>query len=153
LHRRVQFLGTKEVERSSACRPLKRRAIKVRLRRYLFSAAGLALPLAAYVSDHMATIPIASRVSCEIRATRDGNGGKLDAVILASGPVAGTYTFTVRKRSGNDPVSQSGEFKADGASPAEIKKASVALDPGEAYDASLQVKWPNGSSSCSSSIG
>jgi hypothetical protein len=81
------------------------------------------------------------------------SGRKLDAVILASGPVAGTYTFTVRNRGGNDPVSQSGDFKAEGTSPAESKKASIAFNAGEAYDASLQVTWPNGSSSCSSSIG
>jgi hypothetical protein len=105
------------------------------------------------MSDNMTAIPIASRVSCEIRATHSDSGGKLDAIILAAGPVAGTYTFTVSKRGSNDPVSQSGDFKVEGTSPAEIKKASIALDAGEAYDASLQVKWPNGSSSCSSSIG
>ena len=112
---------------------------QVRLRQCLYSAAGLALPLAGYVSDNMPAIPIASRVSCEIRATHDDKGGKLDAVIMATGPVAGTYIFTVRKRSGNAPVSQSGDFKVEGASPAEIKKASIALESGEAYDASLQV--------------
>lgn len=69
----------------------------------------------------------------------------------SSGPVSGTYTFTANKRSGNAPVSQSGDFKVDSASPAEIKKASIALRPGEAYDALLQVRWPNGSTSCSSS--
>jgi hypothetical protein len=125
----------------------------VRFRRYLFSAAELALPLAVHMTDNMTATPIASHVSCQIRTTRDGSGGKLDAVILASGPVAGTYTFTVRKRGGNDPISQSGDFKVEGASPSEIKKASIPLVPGEAYDASLQVKWPNGSSSCSSSVG
>jgi hypothetical protein len=101
----------------------------------------------------MTAIPAAARVSCEIRATRDDRGGKLDAVILATGPVAGTFNFTVRKRGGGDPVSQSGNFKVENASPVEIKRARIALDPGEAYEASLQVKWPNGSSSCSSSVG
>ena len=124
---------------------------QVRLRQCLFSATGLALPLAGYMSVNMTAIPIASRISCEIRATRDDQGGKLDAVILATGPVAGTFTFSVRKGSGAAPVLQSGDFKVEGTSPAEIKKASISLDPGEAYNASLQVKWPNGSSSCSSS--
>jgi hypothetical protein len=105
------------------------------------------------MSDNMPAIPIASRVSCEIRTTHNAEGGKLDAVILATGPVTGTYTFTVHKRGGNDPISQSGDFKVESAAPAEIKKASIALAAGEAYDASLQVKWPNGSSSCSSSVG
>ncbi len=127
--------------------------MQTRFRQCLFSAAGLALPLLVQMTNDMTATPIAARVSCEIRATRDDHGGKLDAVILASGPVAGTFNFTVHKRGGGDPVSQSGDFKVEDASPAEIKKASIALDPGEAYDASLQVKWPNGSSSCSSSIG
>ncbi len=127
--------------------------MQARFRQCLYSAAGLALPLLVQMTNDMSAIPIAAGVSCEIRATRDDRGGKLDAVIRATGPVAGTFNFTVRKRSGGDPVSRSGDFKVENASPAEIKKASIALDPGEAYDASLQVKWPNGSSSCSSSVG
>jgi CsgH protein len=127
--------------------------MQARLRQCLYSAAGLVLPLLVQITNDMTATHIAARVSCEIRATRDDRGGKLEAVILATGPVAGTFNFTVRKRGGGDPISQAGDFKVEDSSPAEIKKASIALDPGEAYNASLQVKWPNGSSSCSSSVG
>ena len=94
----------------------------------------------------------AARVSCEIRATRSDQGGKLDAVIKATGAVAGSYVFDVRKGTEGKVTSQSGEFSIDSTSPSEIKKASLDLEPGEAYDASLEVKWPNGSPSCSSSV-
>ncbi len=97
-------------------------------------------------------VPAAARVSCEIKAMRDDTGARLDAVIRGTGPIAGTFVFTVRKRSGGKVISQSGDFKVENASPAEIKKASIDLEPGQAYDAHLDVKWPNGSSSCSSSI-
>jgi hypothetical protein len=50
-------------------------------------------------------------------------------------------------------ASESGDFAVEDEAPTEIKKASVDLESGEAYDASLAVKWPNGSSSCSSSVG
>jgi hypothetical protein len=119
-----------------------------------FAAAWLSLPLLGQTMDDMSAITqAAQRVSCEIRATRTEAGGTLNAVILASGPVSGTFEFTVRKRAGGEVISQSGDFKVDNATPTEIKKASVKLDAKEAYDASLTVKWPNGSSSCSSQVG
>ena len=121
-------------------------------RRCLYSAAWLALPLVVQTMDNPAK-PVANRVSCEIRAAQNDGGGKLDAVITASGPVSGTFQFTVRKRSGGNVISRSGDFEVASASPTEVKKASVDLDPNEAYDASLEIKWPNGSSSCSSSVG
>jgi hypothetical protein len=120
----------------------------------LYAAAGLGLPLLRQSMDDMgAIVPAAARVSCEIRATQTEGGGKLDAVIMAAGSVSGTFQFTVRKRSGGDVISRSGDFKVESASPAEINKASVNLDSKEGYDASLEVKWPNGSSSCSSRVG
>jgi hypothetical protein len=63
----------------------------------LFFAARLALPM--LVVDHMtATAQAAGRVSCEIRASRHDGGGKLDAIIRATGPIAGTFMFVARKR-------------------------------------------------------
>src|SRR5262245_52870327 len=143
---------------SAMCRIIYRRAKvegpTMHARPRLYSVVLLAMPWMMQMMDNTTPmIPAAARVSCEIRANHDSSGGKLDAVILATGPIAGTFTFTVRKRGGGDVTSQSGDFKVDDASPAEIKKASIALASGEAYDASLEVKWPNGSSSCSSSVG
>lgn len=93
----------------------------------------------------------AARVSCEIRTQRNDAGARLDAVIRATGTVSGTFEFKVRNRANGETTSQSGDFAIDSASPTEIKKASLALARGEAYDATLAVKWPNGASSCSAS--
>jgi hypothetical protein len=119
--------------------------------RSLLAAAGLTL-LLQMANDMTGNAAAAARVSCEIRASRHDGAGKLDAIISAAGPISGTYVFTVRKRTGGEVISQSGDFKAEGSSPTEITKASVDLEPGAGYDASLEVKWPNGSSSCSSSV-
>jgi CsgH protein len=116
-------------------------------------AAGLAVPLFAQMGYHMTnSAQAAPRVNCTIKAAHQNGTGKLDAVIMASGPIEGTFIFTVRKSSGGEPVTQSGDFKVDDEKPVEIKKASIDLEPGQAYDASLKVQWPNGSSSCSSSV-
>ena len=63
--------------------------MQARFRQRLYSAAGLALPLLVQMHNDMTAIPIAARVSCEIRATRDDRGGQLDALILATGPGRG----------------------------------------------------------------
>jgi hypothetical protein len=124
------------------------------LNQRFFAASWLAIGMVIPMMDDMTPIvPAAARVSCEIRATRNATGAKLDGVIKASGPVSGSFHFTVRKRGGEEVVSQSGDFTVEDASPTEIKKASIDLDPSEAYQASLKVKWPNGSSSCSGSMG
>jgi hypothetical protein len=124
----------------------------MRLNHRLHAALWLLLPVCAGMTTMTDNARAAPRVGCEIRATHSDAGGKLEAVISANGPVAGTFVFTVRKHGG--PVtSQSGDFKVDGAERAEIKKASVDLEPGAAYDASLEITWPNGSSSCSSRVG
>jgi hypothetical protein len=87
------------------------------------------------------TVAKAARVRCE----------KVEAVIRSTGAVAGTYVFNIRKRSSGETTSQSGDFEIDNASATEVKKASIELELSEAYDASLKVKWPNGSS-CSASV-
>jgi len=80
------------------------------------------------MTDEMTATSLAARVNCEIRATSDDSGGKLDAVILATGPVAGTFTFTVRKRSGSGPTTQSGDFKVEGSSlPRSRRRASLSI--------------------------
>src|SRR5687768_2139634 len=79
--------------------------------------AAVSLPmLGQTMGDMNAITPAAAqRVSCEIRATQTEAGGKLDAVIVASGPVSGTFQFTVRKRAGGDVISQSGDFEVENA--------------------------------------
>jgi hypothetical protein len=91
-----------------------------------------------------------SNVSCQIRADRNDAGTRLEAVINASGPVSGTYVFTVRSGS-SGPRSQQGNFEIKSAGPTEIRKETIDVAAGEPYAASLDVKWPGGMSSCSAS--
>jgi hypothetical protein len=127
--------------------------MSARLSHRFLAAAWLGLPLNGQIMDDMTVFtPAAARVSCEIRTSRSEGGGKLNAIIIAAGPVSGSFKFTVRKRGSGEIISQSGEFNVESASPKEIKKASVDLDAGAAYDASLELNWPNGSSSCSSNV-
>jgi hypothetical protein len=102
--------------------------------------------------DVKSAVPKSAGVSCEIQTLRSDMSTRLVAVIRAKGAVAGTYVLSVRRRAGGEVTSQSGDFEIDSNSPAEIKKASIALEPGQAYDASLAVKWPSGTSSCSASV-
>jgi hypothetical protein len=91
-----------------------------------------------------------SNVSCQIRANRTDAGTRLEAVINASGPVSGTYVFTVKSGS-SVPKSQRGDFEITSTGPSEVRKEWLDLAPGEPYAASLDVKWPGGASSCSAS--
>jgi hypothetical protein len=107
------------------------------LNQRFFAASLLAIGIVIPMMDDMTPIvPATARVSCEIRATRSDTAAKLDGVITASGPVSGTFVFTVRKRAGSEVVSQSGDFNVEDSSPTEVKKASIDLDPNEAYQAS-----------------
>jgi len=87
-------------------------------------------------------------VSCDIRADRNDAGTRLEAVINASGPVAGTYVFTVKSGS-SAPKTQRGEFDIKSAGPSQVKKEAIDLAAGKPYAATLDVKWPGGASSCS----
>jgi hypothetical protein len=119
----------------------------------LFTVLWLAILLVSGSMQNVnSTVATAAGVKCEIRTVRDDRGGKVEAIIRATGAVAGTYVFDIRKRSSGETTSQSGDFEIDSISPTEIKKASIELEPGQAYDASLKVKWPNGASSCSASV-
>jgi hypothetical protein len=89
-------------------------------------------------------------VSCDIRAHRSEAGTRLEAVITATGPISGTYVFTVKSGT-SGPKSQRGNFEIKSTGPAEIRKERIELAPGEPYAASLDVKWPGGASSCSAS--
>jgi hypothetical protein len=93
-----------------------------------------------------------SAVGCEIRTIRNEMGTSLNAIISGSGPVSGTYVFNVSSDSGEAVKAESGKFTITSASPTEIKKASLDLEPNKGYRASLKIEWPNGSSSCSSSV-
>ncbi|MFZ5673688.1 MAG: curli-like amyloid fiber formation chaperone CsgH [Pseudomonadota bacterium] len=119
----------------------------------LLILAGLTVfPIAEASRDMTSIAMAAARVGCEIRASRNNDAAKLEAIVKASGPVAGSYTLDVRKGSGGAVVSKSGDFKVDSTTPSEVKAVSLDLEPGESYDASLSIKWPNGSSSCSGSL-
>ena len=95
---------------------------------------------------------ISVQVGCEIRATKNAQGTRLDAVISASGAVAGTYAFKVEPSGGGAPlIDEQADFAIDSATASEVKKAGLDLPAGEGYEASLSIEWPNGASSCGAS--
>jgi len=125
----------------------------IKLSQYLYTVSLLAIPLSGVLADMKSEIPVSANVSCKIRTMVSEGTARLDAIIIGAGPVSGTYTFKVDKVPGPSVISESGPFKIESASPSEVKKASIDLEQGVAYSASLTVTWPNGSSSCSSRVG
>jgi hypothetical protein len=113
--------------------------------RLAFAAAVLAVAGDAMMSKAY------SGVGCEIRTSRHNEGTRLEAVISATGPVAGSYVLTVSHSGSSTPKLESGDFEITGQGRSEVKKAGIDLPPGESYSASLDVKWPGGSSLCSAS--
>ena len=110
------------------------------------------LPVSEDVGEMANAASVSVQVGCEIRATRKEAGTRLDALISASGPVSGTYSFSVDRRGGDKVISEAGDFTIESATPSEVKKAGVDLPPGDGYDALLTIEWPNGSSSCSAAV-
>ena len=92
------------------------------------------------------------QVGCEIVVARNTDGTQIDAVISASGAVSGTYNFEIKPAGGGEPLfHEAREFNVASDSPSAITTSRFKLPPGEGFNASLSAKWPNGSSSCSSS--
>jgi hypothetical protein len=115
----------------------------------LYAASSLALLMIAGYGLQMSNITLISgEVGCELRTTRNNGITLLDVVISGSGPVSGTYAFTVRRDDGSEVISQSGEFRLEGVAPFEVKKADLNLPAGDGYRASVRIEWPNGYSSC-----
>jgi hypothetical protein len=94
-----------------------------------------------------------AQVGCQIRATKNDGGNRLEAVISGTGPVAGNYTFTVTPQDGGQPLkSESGEFKIEKSEKTVLNQSGVDVPSGKGFNASLSVTWPNGASSCSASV-
>src|SRR5215216_514828 len=110
------------------------------------------LPISGGVGEMPELDRVSAQVGCEIRATNNPSGTRLDAVISASGAVKGTYSFEVNSRSGQKMTSKTGDFKIESTAPSEIKTAGLDLPPGQGFEASLTIKWQNGTSSCSASV-
>ena len=92
------------------------------------------------------------QVGCEIVVARNTDGTQIDAVISASGAVSGTYKFDVKPAGGGEPLfEEAKEFNVASDSPSSITTSRFKLPAGKGFNASLSAKWPNGSSSCSSS--
>ena len=65
--------------------------------------------------------------------------------------VSGSYTLVVDRASdGSNVERREGEFASDSAGPTTVADLELPSEGG--YRASLSVEWPNGSSSCSSSV-
>jgi len=110
------------------------------------------MPLSTPGEPMPSTIKISVQVGCEIRTTKNADGTRLDAVISATGAVAGTYAFKVEPRGGGEPlIDERADFEIESDTPSEVKKAGLDLPAGEGYNASLSIEWPNGSSSCGTS--
>jgi hypothetical protein len=121
-------------------------------------------PLALAASSFLATLPAmaanddpaaaaSAGIRCAIHAERDATRTRLAAIITGSGPLSGSYVFSVLPRGGGAPVfDERRDFTIEGGEPSEVKRVSTDLPPGEGYEASLTVVWPNGSASCQSSI-
>ena len=114
-------------------------------------AAPIVTLAAAMVAGDALMSEVQAGVGCEIHAYTTDTGSKLEAVISADGPVTGTYRFTVERSSSASPTVDSGAFEIKTASPSKIKQSSMDLPAGEAFNASLEVNWPGGSSACSAS--
>lgn len=96
-------------------------------------------------------IPVSAGVGCNIQASSDGSVMKLAAIVTTGGAVSGSYTLVVDRASdGSNVERREGEFASDSAGLTTIADLELPADGG--YRASLSVEWPNGSSSCSSSV-
>lgn len=94
-----------------------------------------------------------SNASCKIRSSKDNSGVHVDAVITASGPIVGTYTFKVMSSDGSTRHAfKKSDFSVDSQAKSQLFETGVDLPAGSGYQASLEVEWPEGYSSCSSSI-
>jgi hypothetical protein len=116
------------------------------------AAIWLALSSANPSGDAMnKIIPASTGVGCNIRASSDGSTVKLAAVVTTGGAVSGSYTLVVDRASdGSNVERREGEFASDSAGPTTVADLELPSEGG--YRASLSVEWPNGSSSCSSSV-
>jgi curli production assembly/transport CsgH protein len=119
--------------------------------RFRRPASLVTLAAAAMVAGDALINEVHAGVGCEIRAYGTDTGSRLEAVISADGPVTGTYRFTVERSSSASPTVDSGAFEIKKVGPSKIKQSSMDLPAGEAFNASLEVNWPGGSSACSAS--
>ena len=110
---------------------------------------GFAITLAFFITGQEMFETAWAGVGCEIRASGTKNGKTLEAIISGSGPVVGSYSFRVERSSKSGVTVDSGNFEIQAGPPSEIKSAKIDLSPTETYRATLEVKWANGSSSCS----
>lgn len=94
-----------------------------------------------------------SSANCKIQSSKNSSGVRLDAVITASGPIIGSYTFKVMSSDGSTRHAfKKSDFSVDSQAKSQLFKTGVDLPAGSGYQASLEVEWPEGYSSCSSSV-
>lgn len=118
--------------------------------------AATAIMLAAVISFTGWTTAMAgnsSNASCKIRSSKTGSDVRLDALVTASGPITGTYTFKVMSSDGTTRHAfRKSDFSVDSPAKSQLFKTGVDLPAGPGYQASLEVEWPEGYSSCSTSV-
>ena len=118
----------------------------------VFAAIWLAVTPVPHAGDGMTNIiPASTGVGCNIRASSDGSVTKLAAIVTTGGAVSGSYTLVVDRASdGRNVERREGDFASNAAGPTTVADLELPAEGG--YRASLSVEWPNGSSSCSSSV-
>jgi hypothetical protein len=118
----------------------------------IVAAIWLAVSPAPQAGDDMTRIiPASTGVGCNIQASSDGSVTKLAAIVTTGGAMSGSYTLVVDRASdGSNVERREGEFASDSAGPTTVADLELPAEGG--YRASLSVEWPNGSSSCSSSV-
>jgi hypothetical protein len=124
-----------------------------RNRQSLWICAAASVMAATMIGASTMMSKAAGGVGCKIRSQGTGEGSKLEAIISGSGPVKGTYEFTVQRSGKSEPEQDAGEFEIPSAERTEVKKKMITLAAGESYQAQLDIQWPGGASSCSASGG
>jgi hypothetical protein len=120
---------------------------------------GLAAVFGAFslvACDHIRVVAMPTKtsrdVTCQIRASNEAEGLRLEAIANATRVIAGSYRLMVAKESssGSTQNDQSGSFETDGSR--EQILATVVLDRSAIghYRATLSLDWDEGHVSCSS---
>ena len=114
----------------------------------LFVAVGIASALAAGSmaagSTPSANTPATAgdrNLSCEVRATRTGNGVQLAALVHAHRPASGEYDLVITKlgAGGSSDISQGGEFAVAAGSTSVLGTAELGLEEHARFTARLTL--------------
>jgi len=92
----------------------------------------------------------AGAVNCEIRATKSEHSLRLEAIVKADGPAAGSYRLVVEKRNdaGTSRNAGSGRFALETGGETVLSTTVVDHEKDGDAVASLSLQWKDGEKSC-----